>query len=123
MIETLKKQARKSSITQAIICVIGAVILLAVTKFAIFDVITGATKLDITQDPETYKGKYVTIDAEYFLFDYVEHTTTTERKYGGKTTNTNGQSYVVFQSVENEGDESSTWYFYSVYFNKKSTPR
>ena len=86
MVETLRKKAKKSNMLRVIFSVIGVVILLAVTKFAIFDVLTGPTKLDITQDPATYEGKYVTIDAEYFLYDYIEHTTTTTRKYGGSTT-------------------------------------
>ena len=110
MVETLRKKAKKSNMLRVIFSVIGVVILLAVTKFAIFDVLTGPTKLDITQDPATYEGKYVTIDAEYFLYDYIEHTTTTTRKYGGSTTNTNGYSYLVFQSVddyEKEADRKS----------------
>ncbi len=117
MVETLRKKARKSNMLRVIFSVIGAVVLLAVTKFAIFDVITGPTKLDITQDPETYKGKYVTIDAEYFLHDYIEHTTTTKRKYGGSTTSTNGYSYLVFQSVDDDEKEASIWYFYSIYLD------
>ncbi len=119
MIETLKKHARKSNTIHAVVCIVIVAILLAVTHFAIFDVATGPAKLDITQDPATYEGKYVTIDAEYFVYDYVEHTTTTTKKYGGKSTSINGYSYIVFQSIENEGDESTTWYFYSIYLDKK----
>ncbi len=119
MVETLRKKAKKSNMLRVIFSVIGVVILLAVTKFAIFDVLTGPTKLDITQDPATYEGKYVTIDAEYFLYDYIEHTTTTTRKYGGSTTNTNGYSYLVFQSVDDYEKEASIWYFYSIYLDKK----
>lgn len=59
MLETLRKSARKSNTLRVIFSVIGIVILLAVTKFAIFDVITGATKMDITADPASYEGKYV----------------------------------------------------------------
>ena len=118
MVETLRKKAKKSNMLRVIFSVIGVVILLAVTKFAIFDVLTGPTKLDITQDPATYEGKYVTIDAEYFLYDYIEHTTTTTRKYGGSTTNTNGYSYLVFQSVDDYEKEASIWYFYSIYLDK-----
>lgn len=118
MVETLRKKARKSNMLRVIFSVIGVVVLLAVTKFAIFDVITGPTRLDITQDPDSYKGKYVTIDADFFLYDYIEHTTTTTRKYGGSSTSTNGYSYLVFQSVDDYEKESSIWYFYSIYLNK-----
>ena len=59
MVETLRKKAKKSNMLRVIFSVIGVVILLAVTKFAIFDVLTGPTKLDITQDPATYEGKYI----------------------------------------------------------------
>ncbi len=118
MLETLRKKARKSNITRAIISIIAVVGILAVTKFAIFDVITGPTQIDITAAPETYEGKYVTIDAEYFLYDYVDHTTTTKKKYGGSTTTINGQSYVAFQSVYDYENTTSTWYFYSVYLDK-----
>ena len=90
MVETLKKKAKKSNILRVIFSIIGVVALLAITKFALFDVITGPTRMDITADPETYDGKYVTIDAENFLYDYIEHTTTTKKKYGGSTTTTKG---------------------------------
>ncbi len=118
MLETLRKKSRKSNIIRVILSVIAVVALLAISKFAIFDVITGPTKLDITANPDAYEGTYVTIDAEYFLYDYVEHTTTTTRKYGGKTTSTNGYSYVAFQSVDNYEADTSTWYFYSIYLDK-----
>ncbi|MCI8951391.1 MAG: hypothetical protein HFG49_15390 [Lachnospiraceae bacterium] len=118
MLETLRKKSRKSNIIRVILSIIAVVALLAISKFAIFDVITGPTKLDITANPDAYEGMYVTIDTEFFLYDYVEHTTTTTRKYGGKTTSTNGYSYVAFQSVNDYEADSSTWYFYSVYLDK-----
>lgn len=118
MLETLRKKSRKSNITRVIISVIVVVGLLAVTKLAIFDVITGPAKIDITADPSTYAGKYVTIDAEFFLHDYVEHTTTTTRKYGGKTTSTNGYSYLALQRIPDEAANTYSLYFYSVYMNK-----
>ena len=118
MLETLKKKARKSNIWRIIISIIVIAGLLAVTKFAVFDVITGPTELDITADPASFEGKYVTIDAEFFLYDYVEHTTTTTRKYGGSTTSTNGYSYLTFQSVDDYEKGASIWYFYSIYLDK-----
>ena len=54
MVETLKKKAKKSNILRVIFSIIGVVALLAITKFALFDVITGPTRMDITADPETY---------------------------------------------------------------------
>ena len=118
MVETLRKKAKKSNILRVIFSVIGVVALLFITKFAIFDVITGPTKMDITADPAIYDGKYVTIDAETFLYDYIEHKTTTKRKYGGSTTSVNGYSYVVLQSVADYENQESVWYFYSVYLDK-----
>lgn len=119
MLETLKKKARKSNLWRIILSIIGIGIMLAITKFAIFDVITGPTKMDITAAPETYEGKYVSVEAEYFLYDYIEHTTTTTRKSGSKTTSTNGYSYLVFQAVPESGSTEDVWYFYSIYLNKK----
>ncbi len=119
MLETLKKKARKSNLWRIILSIIGIGIMLAITKFSIFDVITGPTKMDITAAPETYEGKYVSVEAEYFLYDYIEHTTTTTRKSGSKTTSTNGYSYLVFQAVPESGSTEDVWYFYSIYLNKK----
>ena len=79
MLETLRKKAKKSNIWRIALSVVGIVILLAITKFAIFDVITGPAHMDITEDPSSYEGKYVTIDADFFLYDYIEHTTTTKK--------------------------------------------
>lgn len=118
MVETLRKKAKKSNIQRVIFSVIGVIILLAVTKFAVFDVITGPAKMDITADPAAYDGRYVTIDVQNFLYDYIEHKTTTTRKYGGSTTSVNGYSYLVFQSVADYENQESIWYFYSIYLNK-----
>lgn len=118
MLETLRKKAKKSNIWRISLSVIGVVILLAITKFAIFDVITGPTRMDITADPSTYEGKYVTIDSDFFLYDYIEHTTTTTKKYGGSTTSTDGYSYIAFQWIDDYENNSSTWYFYSVFLKK-----
>lgn len=118
MLETLKKKSQKSHVIRAIVALVALIAILVWTKFAIFDVITGPTKMDITADPDSYAGKYVTIDADFFLTDYVEHTTTTTRKYGGSSTSVDGNSYIAFQNVYEDGAESSTWYFYSVYFRK-----
>ena len=115
MLETLRKKARKSNIWRIALSIVGVVILLAITKFAIFDVITGPTRMDITEDPATYEGKYVTIDADFFLYDYIEHTTTTKKKYGGSSTSTDGYSYIAFQWVDDYENNSSVWYFYSIF--------
>ena len=118
MLETLRKKAKKSNIWRIVLSIIGIVVLLAITKFAIFDVITGPTHMDITADPATYEGKYVTIDADFFLYDYIEHTTTTKKKYGGSTTSTDGYSYIAFQWVDDYENNTSVWYFYSVFLKK-----
>ncbi|MCI8455065.1 MAG: hypothetical protein HFE84_10710 [Lachnospiraceae bacterium] len=118
MLETLRKKAKKSHIIQAVIGLVLAIALLVITKFAIFSVITGAKKLDITADPATFEGKYVTIDADFILTDYIEHTTTTKRKYGGSSTRTDGNSYIAFQAIDDTEAESDTWYFYSIYKKK-----
>lgn len=118
MIEILKAKAKKSHLITAVIALAVAIGLLAWTKLAIVQVILGPTKLDITADPASYEGKYVTIDAENFLWDYVEHTTTTTKNNGSKSTAVNGDSYIVFQSVYDYEAGYSTWYFYSAYLGK-----
>lgn len=118
MLETLRKKAKKTNAWRIILSVIGIVILLAVTRFAVFDVITGATPVDITADPASYENRYVTVDADFILYDYIEHTTTTTRKYGGSSTSTNGYSYVALNSVDDYEKQSSVFYFYSIYLNK-----
>ena len=118
MLETLRKKAKKSNIWRIALSVVGIVILLAITKFAIFDVITGPAHMDITEDPSSYEGKYVTIDADFFLYDYIEHTTTTKKKYGGSTTSTDGYSYIAFQWIDDYENNSSVWYFYSIFLKK-----
>lgn len=118
MLETLRKKSRKSHIIRAVISIIVVAGLLVWTKFAIFNVLTGPKEIDITADPASYEGKYVTIDAEYFLTDYVEHSTTTTRKYGGSSTSVDGNSYIVFQSINDYENSTSVWYFYSIYMDK-----
>lgn len=118
MLETLRQKSRKSHIFRAVISIVVVAALLIWTKFAIFSVVTGPKELDITADPASYEGKYVTIDAEFFLTDYVEHTTTTTKKYGGSTTSVDGHSYIAFQSVYDYETNNATWYFYSIYMNK-----
>lgn len=113
MLETLRKKARKSHIIWAIVTIVGAIAILFFTKFAVINAITGAIELDVKKDPSTYEWKYVEVEADCVLEEYVEHTTTTTRKYGGSSTSTDGYSYLVF-SV----DENDVWYFYSVYLRK-----
>ncbi len=118
MFETLRKRARNTYIWRMMLSLIGMVIILAATKGAIFQLAAGLKGMDITADPESYEGKAVVLDAEYFLTDYVEHTTTTVRDSGSRSTSTNGNSYIAFQSTYENGAESSTWYFYSIYMKK-----
>lgn len=115
MLDILKKKSRKSLTIRAIISIVIVIGLLALTKFAVFDVITGPTELDVTADPEQYEGKYVTIEVENFLTDYVEHTTTTTNtKTGSKSTSVDGNSYIVFNAVDDYENNSSIWYYYSI---------
>lgn len=67
MLETLKKKSGKSRLTRAIVSIIVVIGLLALTKFAIFDVITGPTKLDLTSSPVLMKGNTLPIDVENYL--------------------------------------------------------
>lgn len=120
MFETLRKRARKTYFWRAVLSLVGIVVILAATKGAIFQLAAGMGGMDITASPETYEGKAVILDAEYFLTDYVEHTTTTVRDSGSRSTSTNGNSYIAFQSTYENGAESSVWYFYSVYMKKSS---
>ncbi len=118
MLETLRKKARKSHIIRAVISLIVAIVILVWTKFAVFNVITGAQDLDVEKDPSTYEWKYVSVEADAVLSDYAEHTTTTTRKYGGSSTSTDGYSYIVFTSVPDYENDTSIWYFYSIYMRK-----
>lgn len=118
MLEILKKKARTSHIIRAVVSLIAAAAILAWTKFAIFNVITGPVELDIEKDPAAYSGKYVTIAADAVLTDYVEHSTTTTRRYGGSSTTVNGNSYIAFQAVYDYENDVSVWYFYSIYMDK-----
>lgn len=118
MLEVLRKKARRSHIISAVIFLVIGIGLLVWTKFAIINVITGPIEMDFTKDPDSYKGKYVTVDTDFFLTDYVEHTTTTTRKYGGSTTSVDGNSYIAFQWIDDAESQSSVWYYYSVYMKK-----
>jgi len=118
MLETLRKKARKAHIIRAAISLAIALGILIWTKFAIFTVLTGPVEVDFTADPASYEGKYVTVDADFILYDYVEHTTTTTQKSGASSTRTDGYSYIVFRWVDNPEEQSSTWYFYSIYMKK-----
>lgn len=118
MVETLRKKTRKSFMIQGIIALILLVALLVFTKFAIIDVLTGAKELDITANPADFDGKYVKLDVDYFLTDFVEHTTTTTRRYGGSTTTVNGNSYIAYQVEDSADGGTATLYFFSVYMNK-----
>lgn len=119
MLDVLKKKSRKSLTIRAIISIAIVIGLLALTDFAVFDVITGPTELDITAQPERYEGKYVTIDAQNFLTDYVEHTTTTTNtKTGSRSTSVDGNSYIVFNAVDDYENGFSVWYYYSIYMKK-----
>ena len=118
MFETLRKRARKTYMWRAVLSLVGTVIILAATRGAIFQLAAGMGGMDITADPETYEGKAVMLDVDFILGDYVEHTTTTVRDSGSRSTSTNGNSYIAFQSVYEEGEESSVWYFYSLYMPK-----
>ena len=118
MVETLRKKTRKSSMIQGIIALILMIVLLVFTKFAIVDVLTGAKELDITADPASFEGKYVKLDVDYFLTDFVEHTTTTTRRYGGSTTTVNGNSYIAYKVGQGADGETPALYFFSVYMSQ-----
>ena len=118
MLEILRKKARKSHVIWAIVTIVGAIAILFFTKFAVFNVITGAIDLDVEKDPSTYEWKYVEVEADCILEEYVEHTTTTTRKYGGSSTSTDGYSYIAFTSIPDHDNDTEVWYFYSIYTRK-----
>jgi len=124
MLETLKKKSKKSHIITVVVCAAIAIVLMAITKFAILDVITGPQKLDLTADPATQEGRYVTMDAQFVLADFVEHTTTTQKKYSStKTTRVDGYSYLAFEPVVNYEEDTAVWYFYGIYMKKADQDR
>lgn len=119
MLDILRKKSRNSFITRIVLSVIVIVILLAISDFAIFDVITGPTKIDLTASPDDYNNKYVTVEVENVLTDYVEHTTTTTNtRTGSKSTSVDGNSYIVFNAKDDYENSTSTWYYYSIYMGK-----
>lgn len=118
MLETLRKKARKSHVIRAVISLVVVIGILVWTKFAVFNVITGAIDLDVEKDPATYEWKYVEVEADCILEEYVEHTTTTTRKYGGSSTSTDGYSYIAFTSIPDYENDTEIWYFYSIYTRK-----
>lgn len=121
MFETLRKRARKTYLWRVGLSLVGLIIILVATNGAIFQLAAGMGGMDITASPETYEGRAVILDAEFFVTDYVEHTTTTVRDSGSRSTSTDGNSYIAFQSVQNDGEEYSTWYFYSLYMKNSKT--
>ncbi len=119
MLETLKKKSKKSHIITVAVCAAIAIVLMAITKFAIFDVITGPQKLDLTADPAAQEGRYVSMDVQFVLSDFVEHTTTSQKKYSSKkTTRVDGYSYLAFEPVLNYEEDTAVWYFYGIYMKK-----
>ena len=119
MFELLKKKTRKSYVIRAIVSAVVMFAVLALTHFAIFDVISGPVKLDIEKDPDTYKGKYVTIAAEAVLVDYAGHNAAASSRDDGSDKSAGGYSYIAFQSVDDPENNTSIWYFYSIYMDKE----
>ncbi|MCI8403160.1 MAG: hypothetical protein HFI38_13905 [Lachnospiraceae bacterium] len=72
MLETLRKKSRKSYTIRVILSLIVVAAILVWTKFAVFQVITGAKQIDFTEDPSSYEGKYVKTNVNFFASDYVE---------------------------------------------------
>ena len=109
MFELLKKKTRKSYVIRAIVSAVVMFAVLALTHFAIFDVISGPVKLDIEKDPDTYKGKYVTIAAEAVLVDYAGHIAAASSRDDGSDKSAGGYSYIAFQSVDDPENNTSIW--------------
>lgn len=123
MLETLKGYTKKSSIIRIIIMAVIVIGCLAFTRFAIFQVIMGPVKIDMTEDPSKYAGKWVTMDVDFVLTDYVSHSTKTTYQSGRTTTSTDGYSYIAFYPVDDYVAMTSTWYFYSFYMSKSDADR
>ena len=121
MLATFQELAKQSNKWRAISCVIGAVALIAMTQFALLGIITGRGKtIDLTSNPDTYKGKYITVHPDFLHDGYIEHITNTKMKYSKETsTRVNGYSYVACQSVKNDKNGTSILYCYSVYLGKE----
>lgn len=117
MLDILKKKSRKSLTIRAIISIVIVIGLLALTKFAVFDVITGPTELDVTADPEQYEGKYVTIEVENLRIMW---STPPQRQIPKPVPKHLGgwNSYIVFNAVDDYENNSSIWYYYSIYMKK-----
>ena len=123
MLETLKSYTKKSCIIRIVLMAVIVIGCLAFTRFAIFRVIMGPVKIDMTEDPSKYEGKWVTMDVDFVLTDYVTHSTKTTYQSGGSTTSTDGYSYIAFYPVDDYVSMTSTWYYYSFYMAKKDSSR
>lgn len=82
MLNTLKKYTKRNNILLIVAGIVAIVLCFVFTKFAVFDLIRGPQTIDLTADPSQYEGKWVKLDVDNIMTDYVEHYTETTRKYG-----------------------------------------
>ena len=75
MLNTLKKYTKRNNILLIAVGIIAIVLCFVFTKFAVFDLIRGPQTIDLTADPSQYEGKWVKLDVDYIITDYVEHYT------------------------------------------------
>lgn len=118
MLNTLKKYTKRNNILMIAVGIIAIVLCFVFTKFAVFDLIQGPQTIDLTADPSQYEGKWVKLDVDYIIADYVEHYTETTRKYGGTSRTTDGNSFICFYAVDDYIHMTSNWYYYSLYVPK-----
>ena len=119
MLETLRSYTRKRGIIRIVLGIAVVMIGLAVTRFAVFDLIRGPVEIDMTQDPAQYEGKWATTQVQNLLTDYVEHQTRTEYESGRTSTSTTGNSYIAFYADDDYETMTSTWYYFSFYLPRR----
>lgn len=76
MLEELKKRYQKYTVNKAAICIIIAIVLLAVSKFGILTIFRGPVEITGEWNPEELEGQYVTLDVDWVLATFAEETST-----------------------------------------------
>lgn len=105
MFSQLKKVTNRSAIIQAIIFIIIALALLAITKFGFISLITGPEELDTDGTRlSDYEGEYVEIEFQWVYGVYEEDTVT--RTVNGIKTGTDTTDYGYLIWDDNLVDES-----------------
>lgn len=93
MLETLKKISKKSITTRCIISLVIVIGCLVYSGMGIIQFIQGPKSLKNVEDISAYEGKYVSLDVEYIISDYLWRTSKNSETNIEKTT---GMGYILY---------------------------